>query len=101
MPQSPQSHLDATSQFRQECQAASTPVLKSSPRLNYSTRLMGLSWRAGMVIGILLTLFINLGAAAPRSRRRPPRPRPISEHHFKVCSSPYAMRYCKKISINM
>ena len=72
MPQSPQSHLDAISQFRQECQAASTPVLKSSPRLNYSTRLMGLSWRAGMVIGILLTLFINLGAAAP------PQPSPAS-----------------------
>ena len=64
MPQSPQTHLDAISQFRKECQAASTPVLKSSPRLNYSTRLMGLSWRAGMVIGILLILFINQGAAA-------------------------------------
>ena len=88
MPQSPQSHLDAISQFRQERQAASTPVLKSSPRLNYSTRLMGLSWRAGMAIGILLILFINLGAAAPPQPCRPPRPRPISEHHCKVCSSP-------------
>ena len=65
MPQSPQAHLDVISQFSKECQAASTPVPKSSPGLNYSTRLRGSLWPAGIVIGILLILFISQGAAAP------------------------------------
>lgn len=72
MPQSPHTHVDVISQFRKECQAASTPALKSSPRLNYSTRPMGLLWRAGMIIGILLILFVSRGAAAP------PQPSPAS-----------------------
>lgn len=73
MPQSPQSHLDAISQFRQECQAASMPVLEPSPKPNYSTRLIGSLWRAGMVIGILLILFVSPGASAP------PQPLPVPE----------------------
>ena len=73
MPQSPQTHLDVISQFRKECQAASTPVLNSSPPgLNYSTRLRGRLWRAGIVIGILLILFISQGAAVPAAKAAAP-----------------------------
>lgn len=73
MPQSPQSHVDVIPQFRQECQAFLTPVLEPSPKPNYSTRLIGSLWRAGMVIGILLILFVSRGAAAP------PQPLPAPE----------------------
>lgn len=72
MPQSPQSHADVIPQFRQECQAASTPVLEPSPKPNYSTRLRGSLWRAGIVIGILLILFISQGAAVPAAKAAAP-----------------------------
>ena len=72
MPQCPQSQVDAMPQFRQECQASSTPVLEDSSRPNYSTRLIGSLWRAGMVIGILLILFVSRGTAAlPQPRPAP------------------------------
>lgn len=72
MPQSPQTHVDAISQLRKECQPASTPALKSSPGLNYPTRLRGSLWRAGIVIGILLILFISQGAAVPAAKAAAP-----------------------------
>jgi hypothetical protein len=64
MPPYPQSQVDAMPQFRQECLASSTPVLEPSLSPNYSTRLIGSLWRAGMVIGILLILFVGRGTAA-------------------------------------
>jgi hypothetical protein len=73
MPKSPQFRLDAIPQFRQECHASSAPVLEPSPRSNYSTRLISSLWRAGMVIGILLILFVSRGSAAP------PQPAPAPE----------------------
>ena len=73
MPQSPQSHVDAIPRFRQECQASSTPVLEASPKPNFSTRLVGELWRAWMVVGIILILFVSQGAAVP------PQPSPAPE----------------------
>jgi hypothetical protein len=72
MPQYPQPQGDAMPQFRQDCQASSPPVPEPSPRPNYLTRFIGSLWRAGMVIGILLILFVSRGTAAPPQLRPAP-----------------------------